>query len=173
MDAKLFLHEFRKERDFKKIILLLEDNEEFALELLHLIEQKAVYPYAEYASWIWTHLAKDLPEFAQKYYPNLVDILFETKNETILRNVLAGIVHLQKTDYKEGEFIDLLIQFLLEKNHKVALHVYALYVLTDFIKKYPELKQEVSLVADLLMENPTPALKVAYRNFIQEKRKTS
>lgn len=169
MDAKLFLDEFKFQRDFKKITILLKENEYFAVELLHLIEQKAAYPYAEYASWIWTHLAKDLPEFAQKYYSNLVDILFETKNESILRNVIAGIVHLKKTEYKEGEFIDLLIQFLLEKNHNVALHVYSLYVLTDFIKKYPELKQEVNSVAELLMENPKPALKVAYRKFTQGK----
>ena len=169
MEVKLFLDEFKNDRDFKKITILLKENEHFALDLLQLIEQKAIYPYAEYASWIWTHIAKDLPEFAQKYYPNLVDILFETKNESILRNVIAGIVHLKKTEYKEGEFIDLLIQFLLEKNHNVALHVYSLYVLMDFIKKYPELKQEVSSVAELLMENPKPALKVAYRKFTQGK----
>lgn len=169
MDVKVFLDQFKYERDFKKVAQLLKENSGFEIKLLKLVEEKASYPYAEYASWIWTHICKDLPEIAQLYYKNLLNILFETNNETVLRNILAGILNLKKTAFKESEFINLLFQFLSNKSHKVALHVYSIYNLIDFVKKYPELKQELSLCLEILSENSSPALNVAIRKFKQTK----
>lgn len=167
-EAQLFLQEFIKERDFKKATAFLVNEPELSELLLQLVEHKAAYPLAEHASWIWIHLAKEKAYFAQDFYPRLLDILFETKNETVLRNVLNALFQLELIAYREGEFIDLLFNFLLNKTHKVALHVYAIWMLIRFIKKYPELKGELYQCVDLLLENATPALHSASRNMRKE-----
>lgn len=167
-EAQLFLKEFIKERDFKKATIFLMDEPELSEKILQLVEKKEVYPFAEHASWMWIHLAKEKPAFAQPFYKRLLDILFETQNETVLRNILNALFQLELTDYREGEFIDLLFSFLLNKKHKVALHVYSIWTLSRFLKKYPELTNEVFQCVDLLLENGSPALVVAARNLKQE-----
>lgn len=163
-EARIFLKEFITERDFKKATSFLADEQKLCEKLLRLIEQKAEYPFAEHASWMWIHLAKEKPAFAQPFYPRLLDILFETKNESILRNVLNALFQLEIEDYRQSEFVDLLFGFLLNKAHKVALHVYSIYFLMRFVRLYPELKGELQHCVEILMENPTPALTVAARN---------
>ena len=66
-------------------------------------------------------------------------------------------------EYKESEFIDLLFNFILDKSHKVALHVYSMYVLANFIKKYPELKDEFLQTISLNSANTSPAYSAGVR----------
>ena len=167
-EARLFLQEFIKERDFKKATSFLVHEPELSEQILQLIEQKAEYPFAEHASWLWIHLCKEKPAFAQPFYPRLLDILFETKNESVLRNILNGLFQLEIEAHRESEFVDLLFGFLLNKAHKVALHVYSIYFLMRFVRRYPELKGELQQCVDILLENPTPALTVAARNMKKE-----
>jgi hypothetical protein len=68
---------------------------------------------------------------------------------------------LDLTAYREGEFIDVLFRFLSEKTHAVALHVNAIYLILNWCKKYPELKDELRGAVSLLLENATPAMRVA------------
>jgi hypothetical protein len=167
-EARLFLREFIKERDFKSATSFLVNEPGLSEQILQLTEQKAEYPFAEHASWLWIHLAKEKPQFAQPFYARLLDILFETKNESVLRNILNALSQLELEEYRESEFVDLLFGFLLNKTHKVALHVYSIYFLLRFVRKYPEFKGELQQCVDILMENPTPALTVAARNMKKE-----
>ncbi len=167
-EARLFLKEFIGERDFKKASAFLAGEPALSEQILELIEQKAEYPFAEHASWLWIHLAKEKPQFAQPFYRRLLDILFETNNESVLRNVLNALFQLEIEDYRQSEFVDLLFGFLLNKSHKVALHVYSIYFLLRFVRLYPEFKGELEQCVEILMENPSPALTVAARNMKKE-----
>ena len=167
-EARLFLREFIRERDFKKATSFLVNEPVLSEQILQLIEEKAEYPFAEHASWLWIHLCREKPAFAQPFYARLLDILFETKNESVLRNVLNGLSQLEIEEHRQSEFVDLLFSFLLNKAHKVALHVYSIYFLMRFVHLYPELKGELQQCVEILMENPTPALTVAARNMKQE-----
>ena len=117
------------------------------------------------SSWILTHIAKSNPELIQPFYEKLVDILFITENQTVLRNCTNILYHLNPTEYKESELIDQLIQFIQNNNNKVALQVYSIYFITHFVKKYPELFEEVRSIIELNSHNHSPAYNVAIRNF--------
>ena len=122
------------------------------------------YPLKEYASYMITHMVK-MNEFSfQSYYKEFVDLLFKTNNQSVLRNITNVIHHSEITEYRESEFIDLLISFIQDSENKVALHVYSIYVLVQFVKKYPELKDEISEVIELNSEGKTAAWKVAGLN---------
>ena len=125
------------------------------------------YPYKEYASWILIHVSQSGEIELQHYYPRLVDVLFETNDQTVLRNVARSLHQLQITDYRESEFIDLLIGFIQNYENKVALQVYSIYLLQQFVKRYPELKEEIIEIIALHRPEKTAAYKVAERNFLK------
>jgi hypothetical protein len=163
MNANLFLEEFIQDRNIEKYLPDVLNNKVLCAELFQLIEQQAAYPKAEYASWFWMHIARERSEFTQQYYSKLVDLLFQTDKQTILRNILNAIIQLKLTNYREGEFIELLFSFLHNKKNKVALHVYSIYTLLKFCRLYPELHEELKLSVSFLMEQASPALRIAVR----------
>jgi hypothetical protein len=56
----------------------------------------------------------------------------------------------------------------MDENYKVATQVYALYLLIDFTKKYPEIKQEILEIIKIKAEKPhTPALKMGIKNYLK------
>lgn len=136
-------------------------------ELVRIVLDLEEYPYKEYASYIMTHLVKMKEYSFQSYYNNLVDLLFKTKDQTVLRNITNVIHHSSITSYRESEFIDLLISFIQDPKNKVALHVYSIYVLVQFVKKYRELKTEIEQIIELNSEGKTAAWKIAQQNFQQ------
>ncbi|MBI1837906.1 MAG: hypothetical protein HYR91_11645 [Flavobacteriia bacterium] len=156
---------FHKTRDFKSYIPNLIENQTKIPELINLISNLEAYPMKEMSSWILTHLVKSNPQLIQPYYPKLVDILFITNNQTVLRNCVNILFHLQITTYKEGELVEKLITFLKDNSNKVALQVYSIYCLIHFVKKYPELFDEIKAIIELNSENQSAAFNAAKRNF--------
>lgn len=165
MKYQFFIDNFIQTRNFSLIILEIQTNPDILEEIVQLIEKQTPHPYAEYCSWLLTHLAKKEKKLMQLYYDRLVSILFQSKNQSVLRNCAAAINELQISDFRESEFIDLLIGFLLDKSNKVALHVHSIYILKKFVRKYPEIESEVLNCIEMLMENASPALRVAYKRF--------
>ena len=72
------------------------------------------------------------------------------------------------TDYKESDFIDLLISFIQDFENKVAVQVYSIQVLTKFVHQYPELKEEILEVIVLHSENKSPAFSASLRKFLRK-----
>jgi len=136
-------------------------------QLIQCIVNLEEYPYKEYASWLLIHVATSKRIDLQSYYPKLVDVLFKTDNQTVLRNVARSLTEMKITDYRESEFIDLLIGFIQNYENKVALQVYSIYLLQQFVKRYPELKEELIEIIALHRTGKTVSYKVAERNFLK------
>lgn len=140
-------------------------------ELMQCIFNLEEYPIKEYASWILIHVSQSGKIELQNYYPQLVDVLFRTDDQTVLRNVSRSLHQFQVTDYRESEFVDLLISFIQNYENKVALQVYSMYLLAQFIKKYPELKEEIAQIIALHRNGKTSSYGAAERNFHKMLRK--
>ncbi len=140
-------------------------------EMMNCIFALEEYPIKEYASWILIHVSQSGKFELQHYYARLVDLLFKTDNQTVLRNVTRSLYQFQITDYRESEFVDLLISFIQNYENKVALQVYAMYILAQFVKRHPELKEEISQIIALHRTKKTAAYYSAERNFHKMLRK--
>ena len=165
MNLKDELLIFHQSRDLKSYTKSIVDEPIKIEKLVKIISNLEEYPLKEMSSWILTHIAKSIPELIQPFYEKLVDILFITENQTVLRNCTNILYHLNTTEYKESKLIDQLIQFIQNNNNKVALQVYSIYFITHFVKKYPELFEEVRSIIELNSHNHSPAYNVAIRNF--------
>lgn len=133
--------------------------------LMEVIFNLEEYPYKEYASWILMHIVKSRRVDLTAHYPRLIDLIFVCENQSVLRSVVCTINEMHVTDYRESELVDLLISFVQDYDNKVALQVYSIYVLIQFIKKYPELKDEIAEIIALHRSGKTAAYKIAERKF--------
>ena len=111
------------------------------------------------------HIVQSKRIDVQYLYLKLVDVLFATDNQTVLRNVSNCTYHLQVTEYRESEFIDLLLGFIKNYDNKVALQVYSIYTLMQFVQRYPELQQGVSEIIKLHSNGKTVSYRVAKSRF--------
>ena len=168
MDIREKILEIRTvDRDKQKTIEYFLAHPQQLKELIQLVLELEPYPYKEYGSWILTHLCQSGRFDLQHLYPYFVDLLFITKDQSVLRNVLRSLNFLEISEYRESEFIDLLIRFIQDYSNKVALQVYSIYMLIPFVNKYPELKSEVLETIDFHSKNKTAAYTIARRNFVQ------
>lgn len=133
-------------------------------ELVRITKNLEEYPLKEYASYALTHLQKQKVDLAP-YRNTFIDILFLTDNQSVLRNLSNIVYQLPFDDYRESEFFDLLLSFIKNPANKVALHVYSIYNLIHFAKRYPELIEEIRLIIHDKASQKSPAYKVAIRNF--------
>lgn len=171
MDIKEKILEIRTTRDKSAFADYFVKRPKEFNELMGCILNLDEYPYKEYASWILIHISQSGKIELQSYYPQLVDLLFKTDDQTVLRNVTRSLHQFTITEYRESEFIDLLISYIQNYENKVALQVYAMYILADFIKRYTELKEEISEIIALHRNGKTAAYKSAERNFHKMLRK--
>jgi hypothetical protein len=114
------------------------------------------------------HIARSNATVLNQFQKLFIDCILENENGTVLRNSLGILLEFPLIEYKEGLLLDRLFHFLVDENYKVAIQVYALYLLIDFTKKYPEIKQEILEIIKIKAEKPhTPALKMGIKNYLK------
>lgn len=165
MNLRDLIAGIRKEGNYSEVEDYFIANPNDINTLVQFVINHEPYPIEEYASWVLLHISKRKPERVRGFYNSLIDVSFSTSNQSVLRNVICIIDNLSISSYRESEFIDLLIKFIQNPKNKVALQVYSIYVLIQFVTKYPELHAEIKQVIDINETEKSPAYKVAKRNF--------
>lgn len=166
LDLHEMLLELRAERNMATQVGRMFRKPELIPELIQIVNRQEPYPFAEYGSWLLMHLAKKNKKRTGVFYEKIVDLLFLTDNETVLRNCSSAIRTLPFQSYRDGERLELLLGFLGNVEHKVALHAYSLYQLIPYVKQYPELNTEIKALLDL-HEQRKPALEAALKKFVK------
>jgi len=167
MDIKELILTHYKSRDFISKHKLFLENNELLPDLLKVVQSDLDYPFPAYASWWLFHVARSKPDILIPYQSQLIDCVLSNENGSVLRNTMGVLLELTLVEYREGELLDRLFHLLITEDYKVAIHVYALYLLIDFTKKYPEIKQEIVEIIRMKESKPhTPALKMGIRNYL-------
>jgi hypothetical protein len=164
----LLIQDFRKTRDYESLIPVLKQDEELFNKVVLLSLSSMDYPYPEYSSWLLSNYAKKFPNDFDSYVIQLVDCLEKSKNQTVLRNLLAILRFVKISDEDVvSRLLDLAISFITDNSNKVALQVYAIQILIPIVKLYPELKDELRALLDLNCKDKSPAFQVARKNFFK------
>jgi len=171
MNIKSVVLEIKDGRKFDSYQSYFNENPHQVKELILLVEEMSEYPLQEYASWILVHLCKFQKEIVASFYTNFIEILFVNENQSVRRNILNVIQHLGISEYRESEFIDLLIAFIQNFENKVATQVYSMHLLASFTLKYTEIKAEIIEVIRLHAENKTPAYAAGFRGYLKSTKK--
>lgn len=140
-------------------------------ELIHYSATDHNYPFQEYASWILVFVARQEPKLLKNHYQDFVEILLSVQNQSTLRNVTKVIEQIGIQKYKESELLNFLVGSIENNSNKVALQVYSMQILLQFLTLYPELKHEFTALIELHSTNKTPAYFAGMRFFIKNSKK--
>jgi len=156
---------FRWGKDRSSYINYFTSDQEKLRELVDCIDQLETYPIREYGSWMLMHIIKSKKVKDFPFYEQLIDILFKTDNQSVLRNVACCVMEMGVKEYRESELFDLLLGFLNDSSNKVALQMYSIRLLMQICEKYPELVPEVREVIHLNKEGKSPAYNAGVHRF--------
>lgn len=157
---------FRNDRDIPKFVTRSLEHERTIPELIEFTKHET-YPFPQYSSWILIHLTEKHVEKVEPFHRRIIDTFLILKDPSAQRNIANCLLKLPFINYREGEVLDRLFDFLLDPNSKVALKVYAMYLLVDFIQIYPELEGELLAILEKNQELESPAYRSAMRTVIK------
>jgi hypothetical protein len=106
------------------------------------------YEDADKASWIIRTYFQKTREVSLTDQRKIISLLNSTKNESVLRNILGIIVDFPFSQNIEEELVNTCFKILNERHHKVAVYANALQGLIPIVKKHPELREEIILIAE-------------------------
>lgn len=165
MDVLELIETNTKSKNFTSLYKIIIATPEDLAQLIEIATSNLKHPFPEYASWLIVHISKDNPAILKNYQEKIIDRILISSNQSVLRNLVYSNNLIGRSKHKEGELLDFFLEAIKNEENKVALQVYSLYALIDFVKDYPELKTEINEILQLKPEPLKPALKVAIRNF--------
>ena len=116
--------------------------------LVDLAVSGDVHPFPQYASHLLLHVARKNPEGVAIHHDQLLDGVLSTDNTSVKRNGLGALLCLPLQPYREGDLLDWLFKVLQNPASQPGLISYSVRKLADFVKAYPELKEEVIMALE-------------------------
>jgi len=164
--VKELIEQHWKTREFTQLAVQFIENPSNIPELVEVAGSQLPHPFPEYASWLLVHLTRQAPHLTEPFQSKFIAIILSSTNQSILRNVLNSCVSLPLIEYEESAFLDRLLDFVKDDSNKVALQVYSLYKLKQYVEKYAEILSEINSLIDLKESNKLQhSMRVAIRNF--------
>ncbi|MBE9460522.1 hypothetical protein ACFP1I_02570 [Dyadobacter subterraneus] len=113
---------------------------------------------AQRAAWSVSWAAQKKPEIVQPYIRVLVDQLKRNDvHNAVIRNSLRILEDLIIPEEFHGEVMDACFHFLQKRETAIAIKAFALTVLFNLSKIYPEIKNELRIIIEENMEYETAA----------------
>jgi hypothetical protein len=115
---------------------------------------------AQRAAWPFSFIAEKNPELVKKYIPKLIDKL-EVKNDhpAIKRNILRAFQHFNFSSKHEGKLLSISFNLLNDFEQPIAIKAFAMTVVYNLSKKYPEIKNELKISIENLIPNGSAGIK--------------
>ncbi len=172
LSGKEFVLEFRSTRDFPQAIALMEKDERLRTEIFQTVLEKE-YPLPEYSAWLAAHyFMKNKLQLTDYWCNFFVDELLRTDNHTSQRNLSMILNHFKGDLSERSDLLDKLFDFLTHSDSLPALRIHALRnIELHYLKKYPELLNELFSAMELLQEQTLPSVRSMVRNFNKKHRK--
>lgn len=158
-----FILSFHADRNYTRFVDELLADSTLTEGVLQLLYEEN-YPFPEYSSWLFAHVSKRKPKELNPFHSRLIDVILQTNNHSVQRNLLGMLLDLPLIEHREGELLDFCFRELVSSESKVALKAYSMYMIVRFLKNYPELKTELESAIDIVAQQPqTPAFYGAAR----------
>ena len=119
------------------------------------------------ASWCLSCMAETKTIALSPFYSEFYDILIHTNSDSVLRNILKVMKFIKIPEKSEGNMLDLCFTLAHNKTKAIAVRSFAIHIAINLSKKYPELKNELKLLAHELNDTNSPAIKSVLRKISQ------
>ncbi|MBA4165976.1 MAG: hypothetical protein H0X41_00230 [Chitinophagaceae bacterium] len=141
------------------------DAEKFR-ELMDLF-LKAEYRVAQRASWPVSYCVRNHPQLIAPYLGQLVNNLNKKGlHDAIIRNTLRLLQDIEMPKRYHGKLMSMCFDYVQSTESAVAIKAFALTILHNLSKAYPEILPELRLIAEEKMDTETAAFKQRAKKII-------
>jgi len=127
---------------------------------------------AQRASWPLGYIIEKHPEIAKPHWNLLIDKLSVSPHVAYTRAVYRGLSMVKKLPNEiHGMVVDLCMNTIVSINQPTAVRVYAMYTMLNLVNLYPDLKDELLLRIEPLLNNELPSIRAASKKVIKQLQK--
>lgn len=149
-----------------KIVRYIGSNKDRFAELMKLFF-KGEYRVTQRAAWPMSYCVRNHPELIKPYYKKLLDNLENPGlHDAILRNTVRLLQDVDIPKAYHGRVMTLCFNFIQSNEAAVAIKAFALSILDNLSKIYPEILPELKAIVLERWEHETAAWKSRGRKII-------
>ncbi len=123
---------------------------------------------ARRASWVMSVCIEHAPSLAGPWIRPLFNILSDDRSHpAIMRNAMRSLQFVDIPSRTRGRIVDLCINILRSVRSEIAVQAYAMTVLYNVVVKEPDLRDEIILVIEPLLEFGTAGVRSRARKVLK------
>lgn len=127
------------------------------------------YPVVQRAAYPLSMVADKYPKLAEENLPVFVNRLFDKDTHVaVRRNVIRILQFVQIPKKLHAKVINFCFKNISDPKETVAVRCFSMTVLANLVKQYPELKNEVMLLIEQAMKNPTAGMKSRAKKVLKQ-----
>jgi hypothetical protein len=134
------------------------DNEEIISYISKLVIN-GPEPIPMRASWALEGIDLKFPHRVNPFIKSLIKSIRTCKHSGTRRNILKLLTRKTIPEDQQGHLINYCFEWLVDKAEPVAVKVYAMQIIMNHSKEYPELKQELKEILEEQYELSSPGFK--------------
>jgi len=115
-------------------------------------------------SWLFSCLVKMDKKGIQKLFPMIVEQVYLNQTDSINRNLLSCIKHLEIEKKETAYLFDICQKLVLSANTALAVKVNSLYVMLDILSIYPDFYNEFEQILQIVEESEACSINAAIKN---------
>jgi len=159
MNLEQILSESYSKAITQKVVDELIARPEGITELIQLFQGKNQH-ISNYTGWILSYIGEQNPSLIVKHLPIIIQKLDNTDNNpALIRNVFRTLQFVVIPEKNEGYVLTKGFEFLNNNNSPIAVKVFAMTVLFNLSKKYPEIQNELKLSLENQLEHASAGFK--------------
>lgn len=126
------------------------------------------YRLVQLSAWPVSYCVQAYPQLIKKHFAKLIkNVQRPGIHGAVKRNTVRLLQHIDIPEKYQGEVMNLCFEFIQSHTEKVAVKAFALTVLENLSKEYPEIIPEVKLIIEEQMPHETAAFKGRALRFIK------
>jgi len=127
---------------------------------------------AQRASWPLGYIIEQHPEIAEPHWDLLIDKLSVSPHVAYTRAIYRGLSTVKNLPNEiHGKVVDLCMNCIISINQPTAARVYAMYAMLNMVNIYPDLKDELWLRVEPLLQHELPSVKAGAKKVLKQLRK--
>lgn len=127
------------------------------------------YRVTQRAAWPLSYCVIAHPEFMQSNFDKLLSNLHKPSlHDSIKRNTLRLLQHVDFPEKYEGEIMDICFKYVESPTEAVAIKAFALSILGNLAKKYPDIIPETKIIIEDQLPQQTAAFKSRANKFLKK-----
>ncbi|PIB35311.1 hypothetical protein BFP72_07815 [Reichenbachiella sp. 5M10] len=126
------------------------------------------YRSCQNAAWVLSTIGEKQPLLLEHYVGAFIDHLDSTPIDGVKRNILRLLEYQEIPESHQGKLVEYCFQYLTDQKEAIAVQAFSMSVLANLCQLYPDLKHELRLIIEDLMQFGSAAIRARGRRVLKQ-----